>query len=199
MLVIGLTGGIGMGKSTVAKMFAAHGIPAFNADDAVHALQAPNGAAIPAIAAAFPGTVQSGVLNRPALRNAVLADPIALKRLEKIMHPLVRGAQKHFTARATRMQRRAILLDIPLLFESSSGRSIKKTMDITMTVSCPRDVQIHRVKARGAMSLEQIATIIAKQMPDAEKRRRADITIRTGLSRFHTLRAVRRLMKDLLP
>jgi dephospho-CoA kinase len=195
MLVIGLTGGIGMGKSTVAKMFAAHGIPAFNADDAVHALQAPNGAAIPAIAAAFPGTVQNGVLNRPALRNAVLADPIALKRLEKIMHPLVRGAQQHFTARATRMQRRAILLDIPLLFESGTGKSV----DLTITVSCPRDVQIRRVKARGAMSAEQIATIIAKQMPDAEKRRRADVTIRTGLSRFHTVRAVRRLMKDLLP
>jgi dephospho-CoA kinase len=195
MLVIGLTGGIGMGKSTVAKMFAAHGIPAFNADDAVHGLQAPNGAAIPAIAAAFPGTVQNGVLNRPALRNAVLADPIALKRLEKIMHPLVRGAQKHFTARATRMQRRAILLDIPLLFESGTGKSV----DLTITVSCPRDVQIRRVKARGAMSLEQIAIIIAKQMPDAEKRRRADVTIRTGLSRFHTVRAVRRLMKDLLP
>ncbi len=195
MLVIGLTGGIGMGKSTVAKMFAAHGIPAFNADDAVHALQAPNGAAIPAIAAAFPGTVQNGVLNRPALRNAVLADPIALKRLENIMHPLVRSAQKHFTARATRMQRRAILLDIPLLFESGTGKSV----DLTITVSCPRDVQIRRVKARGAMSTEQIATIIAKQMPDAEKRRRADVTIRTGLSRFHTLSAVRRLMKDLLP
>jgi dephospho-CoA kinase len=195
MLVIGLTGGIGMGKSTVAKMFAAHGIPAFNADDAVHALQAPNGAAIPAIAAAFPGTVENGVLNRPALRNAVLADPAALRRLEKIMHPLVRSTQKQFTARATRMQRRAILLDIPLLFESGTGTSV----DLTITVSCPRDVQIHRVKARGAMSPEQIATIIAKQMPDAEKRRRADITIRTGLSRFHTLRAVRRLMKDLLP
>jgi dephospho-CoA kinase len=195
MLVIGLTGGIGMGKSTVAKMFAAHGIPAFNADDAVHALQAPNGAAIPAIAAAFPGTVQNGVLNRPALRNAVLADPIALKRLENIMHPLVRGAQKQFSAAATRMQRRAILLDIPLLFESGTGKSV----DFTITVSCPRDVQIHRVKARGVMSTEQIAAIIAKQMPDAEKRRRADVTIRTGLSRFHTLRAVRRLMKDLLP
>jgi dephospho-CoA kinase len=180
-------------------MFAAHGIPAFNADDAVHALQAPNGAAIPAIAAAFPGTVQNGVLNRPALRNAVLADPIALQRLEKIMHPLVNRAQQQFSAAATRMQRRAILLDIPLLFESSTGRNIKKTMDITITVSCPRDVQIARVKARGAMSAEQIATIIAKQMPDAEKRRRADVTIRTGLSRFHTLSAVRRLMKDLLP
>jgi dephospho-CoA kinase len=198
MRVIGLTGGIGMGKSTVAKMFARLGIPAFNADDAVHALQAPNGKAIPAIAAAFPGTVKNGVLNRAALRNIVLAEPAALKRLEKIMHPLVGRAQKQFKAAATRQQRRAILLDIPLLFESSAGRALKKTMDLTLTVSCPRDVQINRVKARRAMTPEQIATIIAKQMPDAEKRRRADVTIRTGLSRFHTLRTVRRLVKDLL-
>jgi len=207
MLVIGLTGGIGMGKSTVAKMFESLGIPAFNADDAVHALQAPNGKAIPAIAAAFPGTVQDGVLDRAALRNIVLADPAALKRLEQIMHPLVRRAQTDFCAAATRQQRRAILLDIPLLFESGTGRARKKTigggaakkkMDLTLTVSCPRDVQINRVKARGKMSPEQIATIIAKQMPDTEKRRRADVTLRTGLSRFHTLRTVRRLVKDLL-
>jgi len=196
-MTIGLTGGIGMGKSTVAKIFASLGIPTFNADQAVHRLQAPNGVAIPAIAAAFPGTVQNGVLNRAALRNIVLADPAALKRLEKIMHPLVSRAQKNFTASATRRQRRAILLDIPLLFESGPG--LAKTMDTTITVSCPRDVQIHRVKARGTMSPEQIATIIAKQLPDAKKRRLADVTIRTGLSRFHTTRAVRRLVKDLLP
>ena len=194
MLVIGLTGGIGMGKSTVAKMFATLGIRAFNADDAVHALQAPNGKAIPAIAIAFPGTVQNGVLNRAALRNIVLSDPAALKRLEKIMHPLVRRMQKQFKASAFRQQRRAILLDIPLLFESRG----EKNIDLTITVSCPRDVQINRVAARGIMRPEQIATIIAKQMPDAEKRRRADVTIRTGLSRFHTMRAVRRLVKDLL-
>jgi dephospho-CoA kinase len=198
-MVIGLTGGIGMGKSTVAKMFASLGIPAFNADDAVHALQAPNGAAIPAIAAAFPGTVRDGVLNRAALRNIVLADAAALKRLEKIMHPLVRRAQKQFISSATRQQRRAVLLDIPLLFETSAGRELQKKMDVTLTVSCPRDVQINRVKARGAMSPEQISAIITKQMPDAEKRRRADVTIRTGLSRFHTIRTVRRLVKDLLP
>jgi dephospho-CoA kinase len=194
MLVIGLTGGIGMGKSTVAKMFARLGIPAFNADDAVHALQAPNGKAITAIAATFPGTVQNGVLDRAALRNIVLADPAALKRLEKIMHPLVGYMQKQFRAAAIRQQRRAILLDIPLLFESRG----EKNMDLTVTVSCPRDIQINRVAARGKMSPAQIATIIAKQMTDAEKRRRADVTIRTGLSRFHTIRAVRRLVKDLL-
>ena len=195
MLVIGLTGGIGMGKSTVAKMFAAHGIPAFNADDAVHTLQAPQGRAIPAIAAAFPGTVENGVLNRAALRNIVLADPPALRRLEKIMHPLVLRLQAEFRAAARRQRRRAILLDIPLLFENGSDRF----MDVTLTVSCPRDVQIRRVLRRGTMSAAQITAIIAKQMPDAQKRARADHVIQTGLSRFHAYQTVSRLIEVLLP
>lgn len=195
MLVIGLTGGIGMGKSTVAKMFEKFGVPAFNADDAVHRLQAPNGRAIPAIAAAFPGTVREGVLNRIALRNIVLSDPAALQRLERIMHPLVGRMQKQFRAAATRLRRRAILLDIPLLFENNGDRR----MDVSLTVSCPRDIQIRRVLKRGTMSAAQIATIIAKQMPDAQKRARADYVIPTGLSRFHTYRTVCRLIGLLLP
>jgi dephospho-CoA kinase len=195
MLVIGLTGGIGMGKSTVAKTFARYGIPAFNADDAVHALQAPHGRAIPAIAAAFPATVQNGTLNRAALRNIVLADPASLKTLERIMHPLVGRLQKRFRAEATRLQCRAILLDIPLLFESNGD----KRMDVTLTVSCPRDVQIRRVLRRGTMNAAQIATIIAKQMPDTQKRARADYVIRTGLSRFHAHKTVCRLIEILLP
>lgn len=195
MLVIGLTGGIGMGKSTVAKMFARFGVPAFNADDAVHELQAPDGKAIPIIAAAFPGTVTGGVLNRAALRKIVLSDPAALRRLEQIMHPLVAQMQKQFRTAARRANRRAILLDIPLLFEGNGQRQ----MDVTLTVSCPRDVQIRRVLRRGTMTAEQIATIIAKQMPDAEKRKRADHVIRTGLSRFHTYRTICRLARTLLP
>jgi dephospho-CoA kinase len=195
MLVIGLTGGIGMGKSTVAKMFARFGIPAFNADDAVHRLQAPNGLALPAIEAAFPGTVQNGVLNRLALRNIALADPAALRRLEKIMHPLVSRLQKRFRAEATRRQCRAILLDIPLLFEGNGD----KRMDVSLTVSCPPDVQLRRVLRRGTLSAQQIATIIAKQMPDAQKRARADYVIPTGLSRFHTYKTVCRLIEILLP
>lgn len=195
MLVIGLTGGIGMGKSTVAKMFARFGVPAFNADDAVHELQAPDGKAIPIIAAAFPGTVTGGVLNRAALRKIVLSDPAALRRLERIMHPLVGQMQKQFRTAARRANRRAILLDIPLLFEGNGQRK----MDVTLTVSCPRDVQIRRVLRRGTMTAEQIATIIAKQMPDAEKRKRADHVIRTGLSRFHTCRTICRLARILLP
>ncbi len=195
MLVIGLTGGIGMGKSTVAKCFARFGIPAFNADDAVHALQAPHGKAVPAIATEFPGTVTNGVLNRAALRNIALSDPAALRRLERIMHPLVAAAQKQFRAAATRLQRRAIVLDIPLLFENNSERKLA----VSITVSCPRDVQIRRVLRRGTMRQTQIETIIAKQMPDAQKRARADYVIRTGLSRFHTYQTVRRLVEVLLP
>ncbi len=195
MLVIGLTGGIGMGKSTVAQMFARRGIPTFNADAAVHQLQAPNGRAIPAIAAAFPGTVTGVVLNRMALRNIVLADPAALRALEQIMHPLVGLLQKQFRAAAMRLQRRAILLDIPLLFEGNGD----KRMDVTLTVSCPRDVQIRRVLRRGTMTAAQITAIIAKQMPDAQKRARADYVIQTGLSRFHTYQTVSRLIEVLLP
>ncbi|HYP64402.1 MAG TPA: dephospho-CoA kinase, partial [Acidocella sp.] len=121
MMIIGLTGGIGMGKSTVAAMFAAHGIPAFNADDAVHELQAKDGAAIPAIDAAFPGVIHDGVLDRAALRALVLADREKMKMLETIMHPLVRGKQAEFMAQAKEQARRAVLLDIPLLFESNAA------------------------------------------------------------------------------
>jgi dephospho-CoA kinase len=195
VLVIGLTGGIGMGKSTVAKIFANFGVPAFNADDAVHRLQAPHGQAVPAIAAAFPGTVQNGVLNRAALRNIAFSDPAALRALEQLMHPLVRRMEEEFRAAAKRLRRRAILLDIPLLFEGS----LEKRVDVTLTVSCPRDVQIRRVLRRGTMSVAQITTIIAKQMPDAQRRARADYVIRTGLSRFHTYQTIRRLTKVLLP
>jgi dephospho-CoA kinase len=194
MRVIGLTGGMGMGKSTVARMFAWHGIPAFNADEAVHKLQAPHGRAIPAITAAFPGTVKNGVLDRAALRNIVLSDPAALRRLEKIMHPLVRRMQQEFRARSAKARRRAILLDIPLLFETQG----RKGMDAVLAVSCPRDVQLRRVRHRRTMSDEQISAILAKQMPDAQRRALADYVIHTGLSRFHTYRTVRRLIDKLL-
>jgi dephospho-CoA kinase len=194
MMVIGLTGGIGMGKSTVAKMFFSCGIPYFNADEAVHRLQAPGGKAIPMLDVSFPGTVKDGVLNRAALRALVLCDPVAMRRLEFIMHPLVHQEEALFRAYAYRAGKRAVLLDIPLLFETGAQLRVNKTV----VVSAPRAVQIARVKKRG-MALAQIEAIIAKQMPDAEKRARADYVIHTGLSRFHTVRAVRRLVKELLP
>jgi dephospho-CoA kinase len=194
MMVIGLTGGIGMGKSTVAKMFARCGIPYFNADDAVHRLQAPGGKAIPMLDVSFPGTVENGVLNRAALREMVLRDKVAMNRLEFIMHPLVHQEEALFRAAAYRAGKRAVLLDIPLLFETGAELRVNKTV----VVSAPRAVQIARVRRRG-MALAQIEAIIAKQMPDAEKRARANYVIHTGLSRFHTVRAVRRLVKELLP
>jgi dephospho-CoA kinase len=194
MMVIGLTGGIGMGKSTVAKMFARMGVPFFNADEVVHELQAPHGQAIPALARAFPGTVVNGVLNRAKLREIVFLDPEAMRRLEAIMHPLVHKQETLFRSAAFRAGRRAVLLDIPLLFETGAERRVDKTI----TVSAPRDVQIARVKKRG-LKLPQIFAIMATQMPDAEKRARADFVVHTGLSKFHTIRAVRRIKKVLLP
>jgi dephospho-CoA kinase len=194
MIVLGLTGGIGMGKSTVAGMFAAHGIPSFNADEAVHRLQAPGGRAIPALAAAFPGTVTQGVLNRAKLRAQVLKSDAAMRRLEAIMHPLVHQEEAKFRAHAYRTQRPIVLLDIPLLFETGGQGRFKKTI----TVSAPLDVQIARVRKRG-LPPEQIEAIIARQMPDAMKRRYADFIIPTGLSKFHTIRAVRRIIKALRP
>jgi len=193
MIVLGLTGGIGMGKSTVARMFAGLGVPSFNADEAVHRLQAPGGRAIPALDAAFPGVVRDGVLDRARLRALVLKDDGAMRRLEGIMHPLVHQEEAKFRAAAFRARRRAVLLDIPLLFETGGQGRFKWTI----TVSAPRDVQVSRVLRRG-LPREQIEAIIARQMPDAQKRRLADVVIPTGLSKFHTMRAVRRTVKELL-
>lgn len=192
MMLLGLTGGIGMGKSTVAAMFAEHGIPSFNADEAVHRLQAKDGAAIPAIDAAFPGVVHEGVLDRAALRAHVLADSAELKKLEAIMHPLVRGGQGGFMEAARQEGRKAVLLDVPLLFESNAaGR-----MDKTIVVSCPRDMQIARVLGRG-LPLADIEAIIAKQMPDAEKRRRADYVVDTSGTIEETRTQVERIIGEL--
>lgn len=192
--IIGLTGGIGMGKSTAAQSFARAGIPVFDADAAVHALQAPGGAALPAISAAFPGTVVDGVLNRAALRAAVIGRPEALRVLERILHPRVRAMERRFLARARRARRRAAVLDIPLLLETQGARRV----DLVVVVSAPPAVQIQRVLARGKMDLAQIRAVIARQMPDAEKRRRADVVVRTGLSRHHAWRTLRRLILELL-
>lgn len=192
MKIIGLTGGIGMGKSTAAKAFRRAHIPVFDADATVHALQAPGGAALPAIGAAFPGTVQAGVLDRARLRAAVVGDTAAMHRLEAILHPMVRRAERAFIARARRAGYRAIVLDIPLLFESKEERVV----DLVVVVSAPRAVQITRVQRRRQMTQAQIEAIIAMQMPDAEKRRRADIVVRTGLSRFTSLRPITRLIRS---
>ncbi len=193
MKIVGLTGGIGMGKSTASAAFRRARIPVFDADATVHRLQAHGGRALPAIAAAFPGTVRDDRLDRAALRAAVLGRPEALARLERIVHPLVREAERAFLARARRAGSRVAVLDIPLWFETGADRRA----DLVVVVSAPRGVQVHRVAWRRRMSKADVAAVIARQMPDAEKRRRADVVVRTGLSRHHALRRLRRLIREL--
>ncbi len=193
MIVIGLTGGIGMGKSTAASVFRARGVPVFDADAEVHRMQRRGGAAVGAIAAAFPGTVQDGAVDRARLRAAVLGKPEALRRLEALIHPRVRAAERRFLARARRAGHQVAVLDIPLLFETGGAARV----DHVVVVSAPASVQRHRVRLRGRMDAAQAAAVIARQMPDAAKRRRADTVIRTGLSRFHARRQILRLLERL--
>ena len=199
MKIIGLTGGIGMGKSTAARAFTRARIPVFDADAAVHKVQAKGGRAIKPIEAAFPGTIRDGAVDRNALRAAVIGDPAAIKRLERILHPMVWEEEARFLAAARRARKRAAVLDIPLFFETGRERKVHKVV----VVSAPLSVQVHRVRQRrrpggGGMSEADIQAIIARQMPDAEKRRRADIVVRTGLSRYLTNQRMRRLILELL-
>ncbi len=194
MIVIGLTGGIGMGKSNAASVFRRARVPVFDADASVHRLQARGGRAVRPIGLAFPDAVVDGAVDRVALRCAVLADPAALRRLEAIVHPLVRHEERAFLARARRAGRRVAVLDIPLLFETGGA----DRADVVVVVSAPADIQRHRVRDRRKMLPEQIEAVIARQMPDRDKRRRADAVVRTGLSRHHTQRRIRRLLTSLL-
>jgi dephospho-CoA kinase len=191
--IIGLTGGIGMGKSTAAAAFRRARIPVFDADLAVHRMQARGGRAVKAIEAAFPGTTADGAVDRAALRTAVLGDREALTRLEHLLHPMVEAEERDFVGRARRAGRRAVVLDIPLLFEVKGDARV----DTVVVVSAPRAIQIHRVGLRRRMNKADIEAIIARQMPDAEKRRRADLVVRTGLSRNHTLRILNRFIQTL--
>jgi dephospho-CoA kinase len=195
MIVIGLTGSIGMGKSTATTTFRRIGIPVFDADAAVHRLQARGGRAVAPVGAAFPGSVRDGAVDREALRRAVLTDPTALKRLERIVHPLVRDAERRFLARARREGRRLVVLDVPLLLETGG----EKRVDRVVVVSAPAAVQAVRVLRRPGMTAERLASIRARQMADAEKRRRADHVIRTGLSRRFAQAAIVRLVRRLVP
>ncbi len=184
-----------MGKSTAAGVFRRAHIPVFDADATVHRLQGRGGAALPAIAAAFPGTVRDGALDRARLREAVVGNDPAMKRLEQIIHPLVRRQERAFIARARRSRAAAVVLDIPLLFETGGD----KRVDFTIVVSAPRAVQIERIRRRRGMTQAQTEAIIARQMPDSQKRRRADLVVRTGLSRNAALRPLRRLIRSLRP
>lgn len=174
MKVIGLTGSIGMGKSTVASMLEANGVPVFDADRAVHRLY--EGPLVPSIEAAFPGTTAGGAVDRPRLAAAVVGDPEAFARLEAIVHPAVRAEERAFRRRSEQEGRDVIALDIPLLFET--GRT--GDVDLVLVVSAPAAIQRDRVLARAGMTAEKLAAILARQLPDAEKRARADVVLDTG-------------------
>src|SRR5215470_5760528 len=174
MFVLGLTGSVGMGKSTAAGFFAEEGVPVHDADAAVHRLYA--GEAAPLIEAAFPGTTAGGAVDRTRLAQRVLGDPAALKRLEAIVHPLVQASERRFLADAQARGEKVVVLDIPLLFETGG----EKRVDAVVVVSAPPDVQRARVLERPGMTAEKFAAILAQQMPDVEKRRRADFVVDTS-------------------
>ena len=193
MKIVGLTGSIGMGKSTAANTFRRLHVPVFDADAAVHALQSRGGRAVAPIGTAFPGTVRDGRVDREALRHAVLGKDEALTRLERIVHPLVRDAERRFLAAARRRAEPLVVLDIPLLFETrGEGRC-----DLVVVVSAPAAVQRIRVLRRPGMTEARLAAIRARQMPDREKRRRADLVVETGLSRHAAQRAIRALVREI--
>lgn len=190
-LILGLTGSIGMGKSAVAAMFAAAGVPVFDADAEVRALQGPKGALLAVIEAAFPGsTGDEGVL-RDVLGAQVFDDPEALARLEAIVHPAVGEKRAHFLARNGDAP--LVVFDIPLLFEKGGHAAV----DRIVVVSAPPEIQRARVLARPGMTPEKFAAILALQTPDAEKRARADYVIDTGTSLAETERAVLALIRSL--
>ncbi|MEZ5957701.1 MAG: dephospho-CoA kinase [Hyphomonadaceae bacterium] len=193
MIIVGLTGSIGMGKSTVASMFAEEGAPGFDSDAAVHALYAPGGAAVAPVEAAFPGVIKDGAIDRVALSARVVNDAEAIKRLEEIVHPLVRQAQMQFLQDQRDAGTEVIILDIPLLFEGGGAKFVDKTV----VVSAPADVQRTRVLARPGMTTEKFESILARQMPDAEKRARADFVIDTGVSFDDTRTQVRAVLDAL--
>jgi dephospho-CoA kinase len=191
VIIVGLTGSIGMGKSTTAKMFAEAGVPVHDSDEAVHRLYA--GAAAPLVEAAFPGTTVDGVVDRPKLSRAVLGNPSAMKTLERIVHPLVRADADAFVKDNQRKGSPLIVLDIPLLFETGGRARVDKVVVVTASP----DVQRARVLARPGMTSEKFSAILANQVPDEEKRRLADFVIDTGKGIAAARQEVRRIA-DLL-
>ena len=191
MFVLGLTGSIGMGKSTAAAMFRAEGIAVHDADAVVHTLY--RGEAAPVIEAVFPGTTRDGVVDRALLGALVLDHPAELARLEAIMHPLVAASRDAFLAEAEKRGARLLVLDVPLLFETDGDRKV----DAVVLVTAPEAVQKERVSRRPGMTPERLAVILARQMPDAEKRARAHFIIDTGGEFAATRRQVRGILRAL--
>jgi dephospho-CoA kinase len=193
MMVLGLTGSIGMGKSTVAGMFADEGVPVFDADAAVHRLQGPGGALVERIESLFPGTTGTGGVDRTALAERVLGEPEALRRLEALVHPAVAREREAFLA--ANAEAPLVVLDIPLLFEAGGSGQVDKVV----VVSAPLEVQRERVLHRPGMTPEKFGQILARQLPDSEKRARADFVVSTAGSKDETRRAVRRILACLAP
>lgn len=193
MIILGLTGSIGMGKSTVARMFEDEGAPSFNSDGAVHALYAPGGAAVGPVEAIFPGVTRDGGIDRELLSARVVGNEPAIKQLEQIVHPLVRQMQAEFLQSNRDAGTKVVVLDIPLLFEGAGA----KLVDKVAVVSAPADVQRARVLARPGMTEAKFEAILARQVPDAEKRARADFVIDTGGSLEATRSQVRAVLDAL--
>jgi dephospho-CoA kinase len=191
MLIVGLTGSIGMGKSTASRMFKRLGVPVHDADAIVHGLLSKGGQAVAEVERLFPGVVTAGAVDRQALGARVFGKTEELRTLERLLHPLVHQAEKRFLARSRASRQRLAVLDIPLLFESKSQRRCH----LAVVVSAPAFVQAARVLARPGMSLEKLAQILARQMPDGEKRRRADLVVPSGLGHRFALRRIVRLVR----
>jgi len=193
MILLGLTGSIGMGKSETAKMFQREGIPVYDSDAEVHKLQGPGGRALPAIEAAFPGVVVDGVLDRAALGQRVFGKRAELRKLEAIIHPMMGSAQRKFLRLASARHEPVVVLDVPLLYESGGD----KYVDASVVVTAPAALQRRRVLARPGMSIERLEGVLAQQMPDAEKRRRADFIVQSGLGKAFARRQVHAIVVGL--
>jgi len=188
MIVLGLTGSIGMGKSTTAKLFAEAGVPVYDADATVHMVY--QGEAAPAIEAAFPGTTVDGKVDRARLSAQVVHDPVAIKRLEGIVHPMLRAYHQKFLDDAEQSGAPVAVVDVPLLYETGG----EKRVDAVVVVTTTPEIQRERILARANMTQEMLDTILARQLPDAEKRKRADFVVDTS----HGLDPVRARIRDIL-
>jgi dephospho-CoA kinase len=192
MIVLGLTGSVGMGKSTTAQMFADEGVPVFDADAAVHRLYA--GEAAPLIEREFPGTTSNGTVDREKLSTRVVGKPDSLARLEKLIHPLVGKARAEFMENAEKSGARAVLLDIPLLFETGDPSKFHAVI----VVSAPAELQRQRVLERPGMTAEKFEAILKRQTPDSEKRARADFVVDTGKGFDEARKQVREILAQVL-
>lgn len=193
MIILGLTGSVGMGKSAAARMLRQMRVPLHDADAVVHRLLAPSGAAVQSVAAAFPGICRNGGVDRVALGAYVFNDGVALRRLERLVHPLVHADEQRFLRRWRARGARLVALDVPLLFETGGDRRC----DFVAVVSAPAFLQRQRVLARPGMTEARFRAVLAKQMPDAEKRKRADFVVSTGLGRAMTWRTLTRIVRRL--